>query len=84
MEQCEYLQVTWRGHNRLYVDAQNVVVSVSDGRLTQERMPSTAVPVLMNELGSEGWEMVSTYGAMVLGPAMDIHSVWMKRRSGTR
>ena len=53
----EYLFLEVEGHNRSLDVAQNTLVTASDGRWQNTRMPKD-VSGLFNQLGAEGWEMV--------------------------
>lgn len=81
MAAWEYLRVMWIGHGYMasYGGAsENVLVSVSDGRLggdaknsiklqekRETKMPIQELDRLLNQLGVEGWEMVNCYGAPI-------------------
>lgn len=81
----EYVTVRWSGHNAIYGDAENLLVSVSDGTCGKPhnldkatKMSALQFSQLMNKFGSEGWEMVNTY---VL-PVGSVHCAWLKRAKG--
>jgi hypothetical protein len=71
--QWEYLRVMWCGHNALFGDADNVIVSVSDGRLEDDRhrafrhqdghkeikISVSALDSLFAQLGGEGWDLIN-------------------------
>lgn len=78
MQQWEYLRVMWCGHNELFGRADNVIVSVSDGRLhgdkknayrlqPGQRESKLSVPemdAMFSQLGVEGWELVNVCSDM--------------------
>jgi hypothetical protein len=63
MQRWEYLWLCIYGHNSDTLGgAKNIVVNTSDGRWQREKMPNDSMTVveIVNQLGSEGWEMVSS------------------------
>ena len=63
----EYLELTAIGHNEPLADARNALVSTTDGRYWKAKMPKEAIIAVLNELGAEGWELVSTGGSTLQG-----------------
>jgi len=61
MATWEYLFLSIEGHNDTLRKAQNMLVSTSDGRWNDEKMPNDPAG-LVNRLGIEGWEMVNSCG----------------------
>ena len=63
----EYVEVTAVGHHEPLSDARNALVSTTDGRYWKAKMPKEAIIAVLNELGEEGWELVSTGGSTLQG-----------------
>ena len=73
MQQWEYLRVMWYGHHERFGFADNVIISVSDGRLGGDRknayrlqdghkeskLSVSEMDTLFTELGAQGWELVN-------------------------
>jgi hypothetical protein len=53
----EYLFLIITGHNKSLYEADNMLVTTSDGRWRQEKMPKNVFGVV-RQVGEEGWEMV--------------------------
>ena len=64
MTQWEYLFLRIWGHNKNLDEAQNMIVTTSDGRWQDQKLP-TDVFGLVRQLGEEGWEMVNCGGGNV-------------------
>jgi hypothetical protein len=60
----EYMYLYIEGHKAMLHTASTMVVTTSDGRWSQEKLPRTAATIVavLNELGREGWEMVNSSG----------------------
>lgn len=61
-----YLFVTIHGHNKPLYEAQNMLVTTSDGRWQQTKLPAD-LPGFVNQLGQEGWELVRVDGNSHIG-----------------
>jgi len=61
------VELTAVGHHESLSDARNAVVSTTDGRYWKTKMPKEAIIGVLNELGAEGWELVSTGGSTLQG-----------------
>jgi hypothetical protein len=57
VQKWEYLFPKIVGHNKMLHEAENMLVSTSDGRWNREKMPTNPVS-MVTQLGDEGWEMV--------------------------
>ena len=57
MQQWEYLFLEIVGHDDTLRAARNMLVTSSDGRWQEERMPMGPASIV-NQLGAEGWEMI--------------------------
>jgi len=67
MQRWEYVELTAVGHHEPLADARNALVSTTDGRYWKTKMAKGAIITVLNELGAEGWELVSTGGSTLQG-----------------
>jgi hypothetical protein len=67
VQRWEYLELTAIGHHEPLSDARNAMVTTTDGRYAQAKMPKEAIIDVVNEFGAEGWELVSTSGSTLQG-----------------
>lgn len=60
----EYLFLWIVGHNKPLSEADNMLVTTSDGHWDQARMATSraSIVAVLNELGRQGWEMVNSSG----------------------
>jgi hypothetical protein len=82
MTAWEYLFLEILGDKKGVDPAQNMRVTTSDGRWQNARIPTNVVG-LVNQLGSEGWEMVNSSGTTVIGtvgsvPLIDFSAVFKR------
>lgn len=61
MPAWEYLFLEVTGHNRPLRQAENMLVTSSDGRWADSKMPKDIIGIV-NQLGAEGWEMINSSG----------------------
>jgi hypothetical protein len=66
MTAWEYLFLRIEGHNGSLASTNNMLVHQSDGKYAGTRMRNDAATMtgLVNDLGSEVWEMVSSEGSV--------------------
>jgi hypothetical protein len=61
MAAWEYLELIIEGHNGSLGAAHNMLVTTSDGRFQNAKMP-TNVKGVMDQIGADGWELVVAQG----------------------
>jgi hypothetical protein len=71
MTAWEYLFLEIVGHNKGLMEAQNMVITTSDGRWRRAQMPTNVIG-FVNQLGGEGWEMVNSSGPVTYFPSYEL------------
>ena len=89
MTKWEYLILRIVGHNKELSDAQNMVVYTSDGRFDGRVRQPKDVHGLINSLGADGWEMMSSSGAagqiglVGVAPAWNVEAVFKRQAAAS-
>ena len=80
-EKWEYLTLLITGHNKALYEAQNMLVTTSDGRWRATKMPNDPMAIV-NQLGKEGWELVNYSGwseFRTIGPWAQFDAIFKRR-----
>ena len=82
MATWEYLELSVLGHNTHYASASNILVSTSDGGLRGRKVAKPELVLIVNQLGGQGWELVSVQSDTGTDGQTAKVSYWLKRQRG--